>query len=225
MNAGIRHAPDRAKLREDFMKRLWSALLATLAVACSGADGTGLLGDSGSQPQEGDAAAVGPDASVEDATTPLDSQATDVVVHEEATVDAPVDTYVGPADSKIQCGQGACSAQNEICCWHQGSTTKQFECMSDASACGGTYDVQVTCSSRDNCASQGHASFQCCATGGNPGWGTCSSYDIASTVACKPSCGSTDYEIGCSLQKQNCTDSLQTCVTSKCTYPGATMCY
>ncbi len=207
------------------MKRLSTGLLAAFLVACSGADNSGLLGDSGaSQPQE-DAAAVGPDASAtEDATTVTPDA--NVVPDASVVVDAaPPDVYVGPADSKIQCGQGACSAQNEVCCWHQGSTLKQFECVANASACTGLYDVPITCSTTDNCASQGNAGYQCCATGGNVGWGTCSGYDIASGVACKPSCGMSDYEIGCSVQKQNCSDTMQTCVTSKCTFPGATMCY
>ncbi len=208
------------------MKRLSIAVLATFAVACSGADNSGLLvvpgDDSGSQPQE-DASSTGPDASatVDASVTPDASVVTDASV----VIDATPDVYVGPADSKILCGQSTCSAQNEVCCWHQGSTTKPFECVSSASACVGLYDVPITCSTTDNCASQGNAGYQCCATGGNTGWGTCSGYDIASGVACKPSCDMTDYEIGCSVQKQNCTDSLQTCVTSKCTFPGATMCY
>ncbi len=207
------------------MKRLSTAMLAAFAVACSGANDSGLLlGDSGSQPQE-DAAATGPDASspVEDATTATDALV--VVPDASVVIDAAPDISVGPADSKIQCGQSACSAQNEVCCWHQGSTLKQFECVSGVSACAGLDDVPITCSTTDNCASQGNAGYQCCATGGNVGWGTCSGYDIASGVACKPSCDMTDYEIGCSVQKQNCSDSMQTCVTSKCTFPGATMCY
>jgi hypothetical protein len=212
----------RRGLRRSVGPGLLTLLLATSA--CSGADASGLLGDSGSQQPQDDAAAVGPDASATEDATIVTPDA-DVVPDASVVVDAAPDVHVGPADSKIQCGQGSCSAQNEVCCWHQGSTLKQFECVSNASACAALDDVPITCSTTDNCASQGNAGYQCCATGGNVGWGTCSGYDIASAVACKPSCDMTDYEIGCSVQKQNCSDSMQTCVTSKCTFPGATMCY
>lgn len=202
------------------------AVLGTFATACSGTDGTGLLGDSGTQNQDDaaqtqDDASTQNDAGVEDATTTSDASTEDAHV-----VDATPDTHVGPPDSKIQCGTSTCSAQNEMCCWHQASTTKPYECVSGVSACAGTYDVPMTCSTPDNCASQGNPTYQCCATGGNFGSGTqCGGFDIASLVACKATCDQTDYELGCSVKQQNCSDSLQTCVVSKCTVPGITMCY
>jgi len=210
------------------MNRFSTAMLAAFVVACSGADNSGLLGDSGSQPEQ-DAAVVQHDAaSTDDVVTVADATTEDV--HEQdasVVIDAAPDVPVKPADSKIQCGpQTACSAQNEVCCWHQSSTTKPYECVTSLNSCAGMYDVPVTCTTTDNCASQGNAGYQCCAAGGNFGWGTCSSYEVASGVSCKASCDlQTEWEIGCSIQKQNCSDSLQTCVTSKCTLPGATMCY
>lgn len=207
------------------MNRFW--IVSALAlVACSGADGSGLLGDSGGNPQD-DASAQPDAATPQDATAPDDASVLDASVDSPVIVDSSKpDVHVGPQDSKIQCGsQLSCSAQNETCCWHMGSQIKPYECVTSLSACAGTYDVPMTCSNTDNCASQGNPGYQCCATGGNFGLGQCSGYDVASVVACKAQCDVTDYEIGCSIQQQNCSDSLQTCVVSKCTDPGATMCY
>ena len=194
----------------------------TLVTGCSGVS-SDLLLDSGTAPQ--------PDAGVisevdAGSTEPDATAAVDASEAEDATlVDAKPDVHVGPADSKIQCGQTACSAQNEVCCWHMGSTQNPYECVSSANDCAGTYDVPMTCSSPSNCESQGNKGYQCCATGGQLGVGQCSNFDVATVVACKPSCDVSDYEIGCSVQQQNCSDSLQTCVVSKCTAPGDTLCY
>jgi len=204
------------------------AAMATLAFGCSGTDSSGLLlgdsapptEDSGTNPTE-DAAAQQDATATEDATTGEDAHVQDATV-----VDTGPDVPVGPADSKIQCGPSiTCSAQKEICCWHQSSTIKPYECVTNVNDCAGTYDAPMTCSTQDNCASQGNPNYLCCATSNNWGWGTCSNYTIASSVTCKAACDWSDYEVGCSVQKQNCTDSFQTCVTSKCTFPGATMCY
>jgi len=194
-------------------------------VGCSGADNI-LLGDSGTQPTE-DAAVVQNDAApTEDATTIVDATTEDVEHPKDANVvDVAPDISTGPPDSKILCGTTSCSAQKEMCCWHQSSTTKPYECVTSGSSCAGTYDVVMTCSQPDNCASQGHAGYQCCATGGNYGWNTCSGYDVASSVTCKSQCATYDYELGCSVQQQNCSDSSQTCIVSKCTVTGDTMCY
>jgi hypothetical protein len=198
-----------------------AALLAAGVVACSGADNL-LLDDSGTQP--GDDGSVQPDASTEDVTV---ADATADVEHpkDANVIDVAPDISLGPPDSKIQCGSATCSAQKEMCCWHQSSTTKPYECVTSASSCAGMYDTVMTCSGPDNCASQGHSGYQCCATGGNYGWNQCQGYDVASSVTCKSSCGTYDYELGCSVQTQNCTDTLQTCIVSKCTVPGDTMCY
>jgi len=210
------------------MNRFFSiAALAAGAIACSGADGI-LLDDSGTQPGD-DGSVVQPDASTgEDVTTVVDATTTEDVEHpkDANVVDVAPDISIGPADSKIQCGPTTtCSAQKEMCCWHQSSTTKQFECVTSPSSCSGTYDVVMTCSSTDNCASQGNKGYQCCATGGNYGWNTCSGYDVASSVTCKAQCATYDYELGCSTQTQNCSDPQQTCIVSKCTAPSDTMCY
>ncbi len=200
------------------------AALAAGVVACSGADNI-LLDDSGTPP--GDDGSVQSDAATTpDVTTVTDATTVDVEQAKDANVvDVVLDTWTGPPDSKIQCGsQTTCSAQKEMCCWHQSSTSKQFECVTSPASCAGTYDVVMTCSSTDNCASQGNPGSQCCATGGNFGFNTCSNYDIASSVTCKAQCDPADYQIGCSVQQQNCSDSLQTCIVSKCTAPGDTMC-
>jgi hypothetical protein len=55
--------------------------------------------------------------------------------------------------------------------------------------------------------------------------GQCEDYDVATVVACKSSCDPvTDYQVGCSVKSQNCTDTTQTCVVSKCTVPDDTFC-
>jgi hypothetical protein len=198
-------------------------LISALSVACSGADGAGLLDEGGLQD-----IATGTDAAVQqnDASTSNDaSTVSDVQVADVGVADVKPDLFVGPADSKIQCGPSlTCSAQNQTCCWHQSSTTKPYECVTDVSACAGTYDAPITCSTHDNCASQGNPSYTCCATGGNFGFNQCAGYDVASIVACKATCDITDYQVGCSVTLQNCSDTTQTCIVSKCTDPGTTIC-
>ncbi len=192
-----------------------------LVAACSGSDGTGLLGDGGNQQD----VAVVNDAAVQDTSPQNDATVQDVVTNDVTVIDAPIDNHVGPPDSKIQCGPSlTCSAQTQACCWHMASNVKPFECVSDVSACNGTNDVPMTCSNTDNCASQGNPSYACCATGGNFGVGQCSGYDVATVVACKSACDVTDYQVGCDVKTQNCSDSLQTCIVSKCTAPSDTIC-
>jgi len=214
------------------MNRFWMApcALALLSStgACSGADGNDLLGDSGTITPDASAptqdASTSQDATTpQDASSPQDASTDDVVTIADASQP---DVKVGPPDSLIQCGpQVTCSAQNQTCCWHMTNNAKPYECVTNIGSCSGEYDVPITCSTPDNCASQGNAGYQCCATGGNFGTTTqCSGYDVATVVACKSSCGLDDYEIGCSVQQQNCADNLQTCVVSKCTDPGATLC-
>jgi hypothetical protein len=212
------------------MNRFWiSSALALMLVACSGTDGSGLLDDASSPqndssaPQEDAASPVDATPPQGDAVSPVDSGAPDVVTIVDA---GPPDVHIGPQDSRIQCGpQTTCSAQSETCCWHMSNNNKPYECVTSVNSCAGTYDVPITCSTTDNCASQGNPTYQCCATGGNYGLTQqCEAYDVATVVACKSSCDFTDYQIGCSVQQQNCADNLQTCVVSKCTDPGATMC-
>jgi hypothetical protein len=208
------------------MNRFFSlAAIAAGVVACSGANDI-LLGDSGTQPTD-DGSVIQPDAQAEDVSTIADASTEDVEHPKDANVvDVAPDISTGPPDSKVQCGPTTtCSAQKEMCCWHQSSTTKQFECVTSTTSCAGIYDVVMTCSSSDNCASQGNAGYQCCATGGNLGWNTCYNYDVASSVTCKSQCDTFDYELGCSVQQQNCSNSQQTCIVSKCTAPSDTMCY
>lgn len=203
----------------------FGAALAAGVVACSGANDL-LLEDSGTQPNEDSGVVVQPDAQVADVAVE-DVTTADVEHPKDASVvDVAIDTWTGPADSKIQCGPTTtCSAQKEMCCWHQSSTTKQFECVTSGSSCAGTYDVVMSCSGPENCASQGNAGYQCCATGGNLGWNACYNYDVASSVTCKSQCDTIDYELGCSVQQQNCSNSAQKCIVSKCTAPADTMCY
>ena len=209
------------------MNRFFGVALAAAGVVCAACSGVSsdLLADSGAPAQDSGIIIKQPDASDQPDATSGDDAGTTPEDASVVDVGQP-DTWTGPADSKIQCGpQLGCSAQNEICCWHMGSTQTPYECVTDMNDCAGSSDVPMTCSSPANCESQGNAGYQCCATGGQFGVGQCYAYDVATVVACKPSCDLADYEIGCSVQKQNCTDSVQTCVVSKCTAPGDTMCY
>ena len=190
------------------MNRLFVCAVALLALGCSGTDPGQLFDDSGTGPVDSGSpdAVVQQDASApNDATSPNDA----AMAMDVQAADVTPDTYVGPPDSKIQCGPSlTCSAQAQACCWHQGSNTKPYECVSGPSSCAGVTDVLVTCSTNDNCASQGNPSYTCCATGGNFGTGTCSGADIATVVACKSSCTDIeDYQVGCSVTLQNCSDT------------------
>ncbi len=210
--------------------RYFSVLGTGLLLACSGSNPNDLLGDGGLS---------GPDTGTvlpnDDASSPPDDGGSDATVTDandtkdaQVVVDAAPDVPVGPPDSKVQCGPNlTCSAQTQLCCHHTSSTINPYECVTNASSCAAIDDVPIACSTPSNCASQGNPSYKCCATGGAFGTGQCYNYDVATSVACKPDCtsGLDDYEIGCSVQQQNCSDSLQTCVVSKCTLPGYTMCY
>lgn len=188
--------------------------------ACGGATDSQLLDDAG-QPQD-DATAIdtggGKDGGdVKDVTTQ------DTVVVDVVTVDVPIK----PADSKIHCGTTTCSAQTQVCCATYGTTTT-FACVSSASDCNGAQDVPISCSSQDNCNSQGLSGDICCASGQGPfnQNPNCQQFSVAAQVQCQTTCDSNagEFEVGCSVQTQNCADTTQTCITSKCTLPGLNIC-
>lgn len=192
-------------------------------VACGGADQTPLLGDSGQPEQDATQVVdtgIGVDAGQKDAPTVEDAP----TVIDVVTVDVPNK----PADSKIHCGTTTCSAQNEVCCYHVGNTTKQFECVSSANDCTGTDDVPITCGSSDNCVSEGLAGDVCCGLPNGPQnpSSSCGNFSGASAAQCQTSCDAQngEFEVGCSIQQQNCSDSQQQCITSQCTLPGFSIC-
>jgi len=206
------------------MGRVASLLLSVVGfvafTACSGADGSQLFDDAG-QP-ENDATAAPDTGGNKDGGT-QDVTVQDVVVVDVVTVDVPV----GPPDSKIHCGTSTCSAQTQVCCATFGQTTT-YACVSSTSDCQGTNQVPISCTSGDNCASQGNSGDICCASGQgfinpNP---TCQGYDTVAQVMCQSTCdiNQGEFEVGCSTQTQNCNDNTQTCITSKCTLPGLTIC-
>ncbi len=199
----------------------WTCLLA-FTVACGGADQSTLLQDSGQQQQQPDGS-VPVDSGAPDNTV-VDAVADVPVIQDVVTVDVPVK----PADSKIQCGTSTCSAQTQLCCYHVGNTTKQYECVSALSDCQGTNDVPVNCSNGDNCASQGNPGYICCAqTGGPPNPSLqCGNSTSAASVACQATCDiqQGEFEVGCSVQLQNCHDNNLTCALSACSLPGFDIC-
>lgn len=195
-----------------------------MLIACGGADQTSLDDDSGQAA----------DQQSPDGSQPADASA-DNTVAPDASVDAPilfdavtVDVPIKPADSKIQCGTAQCSAQNEICCYHVGSTIKQYECVASLANCAGQNDVPVSCSGTDNCASQGNPSFICCAEPDGPENPAinCNNFTGAASVACKATCDpqQNEFQVGCSVQLQDCVDTQATCGVSTCSLPGFDIC-
>jgi hypothetical protein len=188
--------------------------------ACGGADQTSLLTDSGSNPQDATQTDTGPgvDAGKKDTGPSVDSGPIADVV----TVDVPV----GPADSKIHCGNTACSAQTEVCCMTVGNPNT-FACVGSVNDCQGANDVPITCSSSENCASQGSPGDVCCGlpNGPNSQNPSCNNFSMASMTQCQTSCDPQqgEFEMGCTLQPNSCTNG-QTCITSVCTIPGYTLC-
>jgi hypothetical protein len=206
------------------MKRLALLGVCTLGfaafTACGGADSSQLFDDAGNPIQD----ATQQDSAKQDSgPTPDSSPVEDVVVVDVNVPDVPV----GPPDSKIHCGTTSCSAQTQVCCATVGNTIT-FACVSSLADCGGDSQIPITCSSGDNCASQGNAGFICCGsdngpTNPNP---NCNGFSSASQVQCQATCDANvgEFEIGCNTQTQNCVDTSQQCITSQCTLPGYTLC-
>ena len=219
------HDGPNAPILTRLMGRVASLLLGAAGCAvfsaCGGATDTNLFDDAGQQN----------DATAQDTGTGTDggNPEKDVTVQDQVVVDAIfVDVPVKPADSKIHCGTTTCSAQTQVCCASFGTTTTTYACVSSTSDCQGTNQVPISCTSGDNCASQGNSGDICCASGQgfinpNP---TCQGYDTVAQVMCQSTCdiNQGEFEVGCSTQAQNCTDTAQTCITSKCTLPGITIC-
>jgi len=189
--------------------------------ACGGADGTQLFDDAG-EPQN-DATAPDTGGGKDGGNPDKDVTVQDVVVVDVPTVDVPIK----PVDSKIHCGTTSCSAQTQVCCATFGTTTT-WACVSSVNDCQGTQQVPVTCTSQDNCASQGQAGDICCASGQGPfnQNPNCQNFSTAAQVQCQSTCDSNagEFEVGCSTQTQNCVDTQQQCITSQCTLPGLTIC-
>jgi hypothetical protein len=207
------------------MRSLVSLFLGALGcvtfAACGGADGTQLFDDAG-QPVK-DATAQDTGGGTDGGNPDKDVTVEDAVVVDAVTVDVPV----GPPDSKIHCGTASCSAQNQVCCATFGTTTT-YACVASESACQGSDQVPISCSSNDNCASQGNSGFVCCASGQGPQNPNvnCQQFTTTAQVACQATCDANqgEFQVGCSVQTQNCIDTSQSCITSQCTLPGLTIC-
>jgi hypothetical protein len=196
------------------------ALVCASFAACGGADGTQLFDDAG-QPEN-------------DATTPDTGTGSDggnvkdvTVIPDVITIDEGPDVPIKPADSNIHCGTTTCSAQTQVCCATFGTTTT-FKCVSSLGDCTGTQQVPISCSSQDNCASQGNAGDICCASGQGPfnQNPTCQQFSTTAQVQCQATCdpNAGEFQVGCSTTTQNCIDTTATCITSKCTLPGLNIC-
>lgn len=189
--------------------------------ACGGAEQSQLLNDSGQPEQDATQTETGPgpDAGPGKDTGP----GQDVIVQDVVTVDVPI----GPADSKIHCGNSACSAQTQVCCMTVGNPNT-FACVGSVNDCAGGDQVPVSCSSGDNCASQGNAGYICCGLPNGPQSQNpnCNGFSMASAVQCQATCDAQqgEFEVGCSTTTQNCIDTAQTCINSQCTLPGYTLC-
>lgn len=208
---------------EDFVMKNRSWLVVCgFVVACGGAIDSPLLEDSGTS---------GNDASTQpDVGPPTEAGKKDVDVQDAPTVQdvVTVDVPVGPPDSQIHCGQSTCSAQTQVCCATYGTTTT-FQCVGSLGDCSGSNQVPISCSSGDNCTSQGNAGFICCATSGGPQNPNpvCSQYDTPVQVQCQQTCDAQqgEFQVGCNPQQtQSCIDPNQVCIASKCTLPGFGIC-
>lgn len=199
---------------------LWGVLGSGLFVACGGADGSQLFDDAGQTQQDGTVVDTG---GGKDGGNTNDVTVDDVVVVDVVVPDVPVQ----PPDSQIHCGSTSCSAQTQVCCATYGTTTT-FKCVSSLNDCTGTQQVPITCSSQDNCASQGQAGDICCASGQGPvnQNPNCQQFTVAAQVQCQSTCdpNAGEFEVGCNTQTQNCVDTQATCITSKCTLPGLNIC-
>jgi hypothetical protein len=197
------------------------ALVCASFAACGGATDTQLFDDAG-QPIN-DATTVEDTGTKSDGGTGTDATTQDAVVIDAVTVDVPI----GPQDSKIHCGTTTCSAQTQICCATFGQTTT-YACVSSPSDCQGQSQTPIGCTSHDNCASQGQPNDICCASGQGPinPNPNCQGFSTVAQVQCQSSCDPNqgEFEVGCSVQTQNCSDTTATCITSKCTLPGITIC-
>ncbi len=200
---------------------LLGAFISGVLVACGGADGTQLFDDAG-QPLN-DATAQDTGSGQDAGNPPQDATTQDAILIDVVTVDVPI----GPQDSKIHCGTTSCSAQTQVCCATFGATTT-FACVSSTNDCQGSDQTAISCTSGDNCTSQGNSGDVCCASGQGPinPNPSCQGFDTAAQVMCQSSCDANqgEFEVGCSLQTQNCVDTSATCITSKCTLPGITIC-
>jgi len=206
------------------MKRLFllELGLAWAVAACGGADQSTLLADGGSG--SGNDGGNGADVTVppkdsgpaQDVNAPSDVSVVDVV-----TVDVPV----GPPSSKIRCGTTlTCDAQTQICCHHTFSA-QQYQCVTSLNDCAASGDVPISCSSNDNCISQGTPSYVCCANVGGTGSGNCANSAIATDVSCQADCTQQNQvPVGCDTNLQNCADPQLQCITSQCTLPGYDIC-
>lgn len=204
------------------MKRWTLLFVVGFVAACGGAIDNPLLDDSGTGGQKD--GSVVPDSGKPDGGPIVDATFDAPPVEDVVTVDVPV----GPPDSKIHCGPTlGCSAQNEICCETMG-TPITYACVGSTSDCAGPDDVPISCSSGENCASQGNAGYICCASQGGPPNpnGTCGNFTSAADVSCQQTCDQQQgqFEVGCNPQTQNCTDNTQTCIVSKCSLPGYGIC-
>ncbi len=189
--------------------------------ACGGATDSQLLTDSGQPEQDATQTETGPGP---DGGPTKDVSLPDVVpVKDVVTVDVPV----GPPDSKIHCGTTTCSAQTQVCCMTVG-TQNSYACVNSVSDCSGTDQVPVSCSSGENCASQGNAGYICCGSPNGPQSPnpSCNGFSMAASVQCQATCDAQvgEFEVGCSTQLQNCIDTQQSCINSQCTLPGYTLC-
>lgn len=197
------------------------AIVCASFAACGGATDTPLFDDAG-QPQD-DATAQDTGSGKDVGNPEKDVTTPDVGVQDVVTVDVPIK----PADSKIHCGTSTCSAQTQVCCATFGNTTT-YACVSSLSDCTGTQQVPITCSSQDNCASQGLAGDICCASGQGPTNPNpnCANFSTTGQVQCQATCdpNAGEFEVGCSTQTQNCIDTSQSCITSQCTLPGMNIC-
>jgi len=133
------------------------------------------------------------------------------------------DADAGPP-SGLTCGTDVCAGSTPVCCETVGDTTT-FKCVESNAACStSTQQVPIDCWSDADCK----PGLLCCGFPNGPmsPVAGCTTFTTASRVSCETTCDTTqgEFEVGCSIQLQNCTDGTKTCLNSQCTLPGHTVC-
>ena len=156
-----------------------------------------------------------------DATDASDLQ--DVKKADDATGTTDASDAGTKSDASVPCGQSTtCDGQLPVCCVTIG-VTWSYQCVASISSCAGQQQFAQTCASSAAC---GQGMICCGLPGGPPNPSPqCLGYVTPSEISCASTCDATnDFEVGCNVQQQNCTDGTKTCAVSQCTLPAQSVC-
>lgn len=174
---------------------------------------------------------AGVDANVDVAETAADATGTDATDASDVK-DAQKDgddasdgsdaSDAGTSDAGVPCGQATCNGQTPVCCVTIANAWT-YQCVTSVQSCSGTSQFAQTCGSSAACG----VGLICCGLPNGPPNpnSQCTGFTTPSKISCALTCSATsDFEVGCNVQTQNCKDSTKTCAVSNCTLPGETLC-